>query len=295
MTSALFVTTATSEPCVNVNAWEQSMGKADHIVFDINGTPNDIAILEFAKELKPDVILYTGGIDGLGLPSEQTFRDLRKITKSVMLQGDFADPPFHPVLERYKDQDCFDLYVAMDGVLDSPVDLVTLTPVELKPYEGDLERTIRCGFTGNHVNRERYDLLLDMFGTEDIRSAVLHKIPSLVLRERDLTGVYEDYVDFMKTCEMMVNTSLAGSGLVDHVKGRVLEAAFAGCALLETAGSPTKDWFPPELFYSYDSPSDAERIIQEADDVTERAEAFSKYAYDHYTPEIIYNKIVDKL
>jgi len=103
MNKALFVTTNTTEPVVNVNAWIQSMGDAQHITFDINGPKNDEAIIAKAKEYAPDVIFYTGGVAGEGLPNTETFRTLRTIAKSVMLQGDFADPPFFPILDNYRD------------------------------------------------------------------------------------------------------------------------------------------------------------------------------------------------
>src|SRR3990172_1959830 len=124
MTRALFVTTATSEPRQSVEAWVESIGSADHVVYDVNGPPNDQGILDAAKSIRPDVFIYIGAESGAGVPSEDTFRLLRKIAPSIQCQGDAADPPWHKMLARYNAHDCFDLQVGFDGVYDSPVDHV---------------------------------------------------------------------------------------------------------------------------------------------------------------------------
>lgn len=293
---ALFVTTATTEPADNVRAWRRYIGEAEHVTFDINGPNNDIAILAAARAFKPEVIFYTGGVSGDGLPTEATLRNLRKIAYSIMNQGDMADPPFHPVLDRYRRQECFDLYVGMDGVKSAPVDHVTLTPIDLEPFSRPpRERNIHCGFAGNVVGRARWELIRQMHNTEDPRAAVLHRLGNLVqLRERETEGSYQNYASFFRRCRMIINTSLAGSGLVHHVKGRVLESAFAGCALLEMSGSPIADWFPADTYFTYGSVEEAARVIRGTDpaEIDRMAAAFKDHALERYTPRKIFEGIL---
>lgn len=55
----------------------------------------------------------------------------------------------------------------------------------------------------------------------------------------------------------MLNHPDTGTGTSQHVKGRVLEAALAGCILFELRGSPTEQWFIPHVDYlPYDGPDD---------------------------------------
>lgn len=296
---ALFVTTATSEPRECVKAWKATAGTAKHVTFNIDGPRNDQEILDYAKDYDPDVIFYTGGVSGEGLPHDETLKELKNAAPSIIVQGDMADPPFFPVLERYRDKKCFDLYVAMDGVHGSPADHVTLTPINLEHFDRPPRpRTIRCGFAGNIVNRERYEMIKKMHGTEDPRAKVIHGLGDLVrLRERETEGLYVDFVAFLRRCQMIINTSWAGSGLVHHMKGRVLETAFAGCALLEMKGSPIADWFPPESYFLYDGIEEAKNIIRRTPDseIDKRAKLLEAYAKEHYTPKQIFSGIVAKL
>ena len=296
---ALFITTATSEPRECVKAWKSTGGTATQVTFDINGPRNDDEIIGYAKDYCPDVIFYTGGVSGDGLPSDETLKEIKSYAPSVIIQGDMADPPFFPVLERYRNKDCFDRYVAIDGVHGSPADHVTLTPINLEHFDQpQRSRTIRCGFAGNIVNRDRYEMIKKMHGTEDPRAKVIHGLGDLVrLRERETEGLYVNFVAFLRRCQMIINTSWAGSGLVHHMKGRVLEAAFAGCALLEMKGSPIADWFPPESYFMYDGINEAKEIIRHTSDseIERRAKLLEIYAREHYRPEHIFSGIVAKL
>jgi hypothetical protein len=296
---ALFVTTRTSEPIENVRAWAHTTGPAEHVTFDINGPNNDEAILCKAKKSKPDLIFYTGGTDGKGLPTDDTLRALRKLAPTVMLQGDFGDPPFHPVIAHYRQAECFDLFVAMDGVKSAPVDHVTLTPFDPVRFgPPPRSRSIHCGFAGNHVRKERHEEVLRTFKTFDPRSAILHAVGDLVrLREREIAGDYADYIAFFQKCRLVLNTSFAGSGTAHHVKGRVLEAGFSGAAILEQNESPLADWFPSDTFYSYGSPLEAQQIILSLPyrEIEKTAIRFRSYAMKNYTGQKIYRGILEKL
>ncbi len=296
---ALFVTTSTTEPIENVDAWVSAMGPAEHVTFDINGPQNDAEILARAKACEPDVIFYTGGTEGTGLPGEDTLRGLREIAPSVIMQGDFGDPPWWPMMNHYRTLECFDLQVAMDGVRDCPADLVTLTPFDLTKYDGwRRQRDIRCGFGGNAMTRDYYDGLKQAGKATDPRSEFLYGLGNkVVIRPREITGNYAGYVEFMQRCEIILNTCVAGSGTVNHVKGRVLEATFAGAALLEHEVSPAHDWFPADTFFKYRGTDQARAIIEGADDTEIAARALSAtlYAVEHYNARRIYRGILDRV
>lgn len=296
---ALFVTTATSEPDVNVRAWRATMGPATRVIFDINGPQRDSEILQVAEDGQPDIIFYTGGESGPGLPSVETLQALRKITKTVQIQGDMGDPPWHPMLKLYRERECFDLQVGMDGVSEAPIDYVTLTPIDPEPFNRPpRKRNFQCGFAGNHIGRERFRHLKGLGLATDPRSEILHALGDLLqLRERELDGSYASYIAFYRRCRMMLNTSWAGSGLVHHVKGRVLESAFAGCALLEMAESQTGHWFPADSFFTYRSVAEAADIIRSVsnEEIAERAVKFEAHARANYTPAQIFLGIVQKV
>jgi hypothetical protein len=91
---------------------------------------------------------------------------------------------------------------------------------------------------------------------------------------------------------MVINSAITGSTKHMHVKGRVLESAFAGCALMEMAGAPTKEWFPEQLFLIHDGDA-AERIqALTIEKITNQATVFSEYALSRYHPKIIYRQIL---
>ena len=64
---------------------------------------------------------------------------------------------------------------------------------------------------------------------------------------------------------MVLNTSWTGSDR-HHIKGRVLEAGWAGCALLEQAESPIAKWFPRIVILLGDAKEAAEIIKNASDD-----------------------------
>lgn len=297
---ALFVTTRTTEPIENVDAWRNTMGPAEHVTFDINGPRVDEEILDHASDVLPDIIFYTGGVSGAGIPSDKTLRALRGFAPSVIIQGDFADPPWHPVMAHYREAGCFDYYVAMDGVRLCPADYVTLTPFDVAKYDPPAGRTrdIRCGFGGNLMKRDYYDILIRDGQERDPRSDFMYSLDDVVtVRPRELDGNYAGYVDFMSRCEMVINTATAGSGLVSHVKGRVLEATFAGAAVLEPAGSPAREWFPRGSLFAYQDAADARTIIRSTpvEEMRRRAAVTRKYAVAHYHPAKIYGAILERL
>ena len=294
---AYFVTVCVSDAGNLMDAWASTGREFNHVPFVLRSEPNDDEILD--KAGKPDVIFYVGAAAGEGLPSIETLQALRRIAPTVNLCWDSADPPWHPLLNAYRDAECFDIQVGLDGCHEAPVDMVTLTPVNPRRYEGsDYERTTRCGFTGNIPSREYMDIVRKLHGTGEQRADLLHPMGDLILiRQRDVTSPYEDYVDFLKHCQIAINTSMTGSGATHHVKGRVIEIPLAGAALLEMAAAPTGRWLPPGSFFTYSDMEEAAHIIRTADpsDIARRAGKARKYVLRRYTPNAIYGAILARI
>lgn len=292
-----FVTVRVNDAGNLIDAWANGAGHEFCATsFVLRGQNNDEEILYKAREYKPDVIIYVGAAAGEGLPSIGTLQSLRRLAPSINLCWDSADPPWHPLLQTYRDAECFDLIVGLDGCHEAPVDLVTLTPVNPGSYSGqEYPRTTRCGFTGNIPSREYMELIRTLHGTGEQRADLLHPLGDLVLiRQRDLTSPYSDYVDFLKHCQMAINTSMTGSGATHHVKGRCVEIPLAGAALLEMDQSPTKQWIKPEFFFSYRDMEEAAHIIKTADvnDIAYRGRRARDYVLKRYHPKLIYGSIL---
>ncbi|KKK87288.1 hypothetical protein LCGC14_2754730, partial [marine sediment metagenome] len=275
---ALFIAPSSHEPCLIVQAWNSFNEPAVHRIFDVWGEPDDEGILNTARDTAPDVIFYVGANKASGLPSIDTLCELRTIASSVHLCWDAADDGWKETLRSYKG--CFDLQVALDGVLSPLVDMATLTPVDPRPYMSDTPRRVRCAFSGQNAGRAalgqyqhpRYTMLNYL-----VRKGLVEYHPRT-------DSSYEDYAEYLKSCRMLVNFSHTGSGLKHHCKVRITEAGMAGCALLEMVEAPTRDWIPEECLFIYRGVEDAAEMIQTMDS-TERirkAAALKEHVWENY-------------
>lgn len=305
---ALFITPSGHESDLIVSAWNSWNEPAMHRTFDVHGESDGESLLQIARDTTPDVIFYVGGNIGSGLPSHETFQALRTIAPSVHLCWDATDVPWHDTLRAYKKDECFNLQVAMDGGKNSPVDMATLTPVDPRPYKRNCIRTIRCAFAGQNVTP-----ILDLVST-DVTLALTEKKLTVVApyqhprwyiltplvemglveyrKRRD--GLYNDYADYIKGCQILLNISHTGTGKTHHVKLRIVEAGFAGCGLLEMRQAPTCNWVPEELLFLYTDIEEAAEIIKSAK-ITEKAAAYSAYIRENYSPQKIYETILARL
>lgn len=286
---ALFYTTQTSDCANHVRAWESAYGPSVIVTYNHRGVCNDWELMQAIAEHKPAVVFYIGAHAAPGNPKPVVLQEARKQTRLVNLCSDSADSPWHPVLRTYRDQQCFDLQVGIDGDMRAPVDLVTLTPVDPRPFTVGAapERDIRCGFSGSvGACSHRAEIVnsLDWFG-------------GLTVRARVGKDGYRDHARFMRRCRMVLNVSRTGSGRTHHIKGRVLEAGWAGAALLESEGSPIAEWFPADCYLTYENPKDAARLIRHADDETldRVARRLAEEVRARFTPERIYGDILEKL
>lgn len=275
---ALFITTETIDCLNHVSAWNSFQIPAEHYQFKYRGIRNDWQILETAEGTKPGVIFYIGAHVGVALPKPATFRELRDMAPVIHLCSDAMDVPWHPMLEMYAAEKCFDLQVSIDGARYAPVDLATITPVNPVPFVR-VVRDIRCGFSGT-VGGPRGDIIRALGDS---------------IRLRDRGGAYSTHGWFMSRCKMVLNVSFTGSGKLHHIKGRVLEAGWAGCCLLEDQDSPIGDWFPEGSYIKYRDAAHAKELIETLDDETIKRTAalLAKTVREKYTAEQIYGEMIN--
>jgi len=286
---ALFCTTLTNEVAGHVSAWGDFTDTPyERVTFDHRGIRNDHLLTEAAERVRPDIIFYIGACNAPGNPRPETFVALRKLAPSVNLCSDAKDRPWHPVLAGMRTRGCFDLQVSIDGAKIPEVDHATLTPVDTRYFEnGDWPaRDIRCGFSGS-------------VGRWNARSEIVNALEwfgGLTVRRRENADGYEEHVRFLKRCAMVLNLSWTGSQQAHHIKGRVLEAGWAGACLLEHRDSPIGEWFPKDCYLTFDDAKDAASLIKNApaDVIRATANRLAAYVREHYTPAKIYGEIVAK-
>ena len=283
---ALFVTTETVDCNNHVRAWDSCFPKAQHFVFDRATINNAWQATDLARKAAPDIIFYIGANEGTGLPKRGDFKQLRSIAPLINICSDAVDEPWHKTLGVYRQHNCFDLQVSIDGALNAPVDHATLTPIDPTPFAITVDRDIRCGFSGS-------------VGRWNARSEIIKSLvwfAGLQVRDRK-TGEnsYEDHAEFMKRCRLLLNISNTGTGLAHHIKGRVVEAGWAGCALLENEGSIIGEWFPDDCYFTYHDPVHAKHLIDTLTDkeINDVASRLTEEVQSRYTAKQIYQGIID--
>jgi len=293
---ALFLTTPTSDCDNHFHAWESVAGPTDRFIHKHMGPPMDKQILGYAAQGAYDIVIYIGAAEGKGVPTPDTFRKLRRNSKVINFCSDAIDPDWHKAIKQYRDEDCFDLHVAMDGAKNDHVDLVTVTPIDPRPFSSPPHpRVVKCGFSGSvgpwgafHYSSHH----------AAYRAEVVHQLllgGQLIKRARDPDGSYAEHIKFMETCGVLLNVSYCGTGYAQHVKGRVLEAGFAGCALLEPFNSPALDWLPARSMYLYEDPDHAVQLMYNTTEaeIAYKAKLLSKIIREKYHPALIYGSILE--
>lgn len=238
------------------------LGSVDLLQYDIVDRSDQLLYTKI-KEAAPDFIVYIGSVFGRQPSVAALAHITNNIAPMVHLCSDAADQPWWEPLRAYRAAGAFTLQVAIDGSNKWPcadTDMTALTPVDpalfpktLKPHS---ERMVTCGFAGNQgggAQSKRTVMLCDLLS---------RRILDLRIRS-SLPFTYEAYCEYLATLRISLNIAYTGTEMTTHVKGRVLESALAGACLLETKGTPTRNWFTPGVDYlEYESADEAEDIIK---------------------------------
>lgn len=285
---AFFLTTETSDVDKLVGAWDcHNAIPADRATWDYYKAFDAAAARKAIEQSAPDVIFYIGPAHAQHWPSAEFLHEIREsIAPTIHICCDAGDPPWHGQLREYTERKSFNKQVSIDGYRgDAPVDLVTLTPVDLRAFrtEPAPDRKIRFGFAGNTCSAHRKALVQACINGAGLRHC-----------ERDHKS-YEDYARWLRRCKLVLNSAITGTGTRMHVKGRVLEAAFAHAAILEMTDAPTAEWFPANCLLLFRTPEEACNIVAGISDaeLKEYADRLQAYAYDHYHPAAIYRGMLE--
>lgn len=222
-------------------------------------------LIDYARTLKPDFIVYIGAYapsHGRPVPTTETLSRLRDVAPLILLCGDAADEPWWPVLDDYHQKQCFTAMVAIDGSFHTPIaryaeGLTLLTPLDPRPYSPKLwtGRSIRLGMVGGTGHRQNLIRDLQAKGLLDHRQGPLGRS-------------YKEFAEILCDTKITLNLAQTGTGKYLHVKGRVVEAGFAGSVVLEQKGSPLNNWFQPGSDYlEYETVEDIGNILQSKTDI----------------------------
>jgi hypothetical protein len=284
--------------CENKYRSLQSLGH-EVIVEQYDNRPHNrhAELIEMAKSVAPDFILYIGAIEqyhGRPCPQPDILRAINQVSPMIHMCDDAADKPWWPSLEQYDREKCFTIQVAIDGVLDTPISsfnngMTLLTPIDFRPFKPKPwnDRTIKTGMVGGMGYGPRQQ------GTE-----ALQKRGVLDFRQGPIGRSYDEMAQIMCDTKITYNYGMKGSCEGFHVKGRVIEAGFAGCCLLETKDSPASKWFKPGIDYlEYENADDAAWIITNTADSSLQfmAHTFHNRVVKEHHPQVFWNKILEKI
>ncbi len=285
------------------------------------GLVDDKVLLEQIKRLEPTAIFYGAESVRDGAPPIDLYHSIREIAPLISILLDGGDPVWRETCKRFRREKRFDLVASIDGIKSDIVDYVTLTPVDYRLYsDPPQQRDIRCGFSGTPIPPLRSSLVPSgLIDRRHPRTKVLDALAgceSLVVLKHSLDRSVSSYAKFMMQCRISVNTSWSQSPEVmfrnvrgrqrvskviwdttHQIKGRVLDAAWARCCLLETVGSPISQWFPVGSYILYSSTEELLHLINTlSDDIIEStAEKLFTYTVDNYHPRKIYQGILSSV
>lgn len=259
----------------------------DALTHDRHGTLADIA-----REMKPAAIVYVGAIEkyhGRPVMQPDVLCRMREVAPTIHICGDGSDEPWWEHLVEYDRRGCFSAQISIDGNPQTPISematgLVTLTPTDPaifgpRPWS---EKNIACGMAGGRGHGERANLLQALAGAK-----------MLVWMDSAGGASYDALGEFLGRCQVVANCPVNGSGRGDHVKGRVIEAAFAGAALLERANPITRRWFRLDEYFEYADPDGAIAKLrwcaEHLADVAATAERFRTRALAEHHPRVFWS------
>lgn len=294
---SLVLSTSTNETTKYSDGLKR-FGEVKLLAYDTLGHSESLMLAQ-AREYQPNLIVYIGSRWGQ-MPSMAALAQMNSsLAPMVHICSDAADPPWWDLLQEYHYAGCFSVQVAIDGskrwpLSDSQMTLLTpVDPLNFPPLRPHTERTVAAGYAGNPGS-----------GPGSKRTAVLSELLSaraIDLRIRsNLPFTYEAYCAYLATCRVSLNIAYSGTEQALQVKGRVIESGLAGCCLLDTAGSPTEDWFTPGVDYlTYSGSDDALRVIRM---LANEPEVTQKYADNlrakilaEHTPTTFWNRIFDRI
>lgn len=296
MTRVVVLRTFTSS-CVPIFSPLRRLGhEVLEITYDLRGVDFS-ALPGQVTDLRPDWVLLMGCADDQPtalVPSVEVLAKLGRAFPLVHLCCDGSEPVWWPQLLRYRDSGAFALQINVDGVRVGPIaedGITCLCPIDPatlpdlpRPWS---ERTVRLGFCGSsggdHPRTHAMDSISDV----------------LTIRPRDHDSP-AGYLDFLSSCRCAWNHAATGTGDRSHVKARVIEAALAGAVVLETARSPTREWFASgEDYLEYEDADEVRSHLAWVDARPETAEAMTlslrRKIVERHSPALLWDEVIRRI
>jgi len=279
------------------NKWRslQAIGHEVHIrQYDMLPSDRHMELVDEARLLRPDFIVFIGSVPEFHpgpVLSHDVLRRFRDIAPSVHMCNDAADEPWWKWLQLYDRLECFSLQVNIDGAFDTPIStfknrgLTLLTPVDHRVFRPRAKRPILMSLVGGHGHSQRGQIVGEL---------IVRKMLSFF--EGPTGRSYKEMADILCGSKFVFNHSMTGSAQRHHVKGRVIEAGFAGAALIEYKNSPTASWFNPgfEYFY-YEDANDIAGILAMPDTLVSKvAKNFHNKVIREHHPRVFWDKVLTK-
>lgn len=283
--------------CENKYRSLQSIGHEVHLMqYDALPHHRHGELVDGARALAPEFIHFIGAIEqyhGRPVPQPDVLRALNSVAPMIHMCDDAGDPPWWPMLEVYNREKCFTVQVNIDGAFGTPIDtfengMTLLTPIDWrvfhpKPWN---ERSIKMSMVGGLGHSSR----------KAMTEALMRK-EILSFHEGPIGRTYEGMADIMCDSKITYNYGFTGSTQKMHVKGRVVEAGFAGNVLLEKRGSPVDRWFHlGEDYLDFETPDEAEFILgmTPEDQLEQMALRFSNKVIREHHPAKFWDKVLLK-
>jgi hypothetical protein len=259
------------------------------------------ALPTYVKDIKPDWVLMLGCHEGNNalVPGVEILAEINRSYKLVHICCDGGDPVWWPQLERYNQYKAITLHVNIDGVKEGPFAsfqnaITTLCPIDPGAFPDPprpwYERPFKLGFRGSFNHGGNHPRTLDLQPMID---------EGLVTFQDRNFGDYSEYVNFMSSCQCVLNHAVNGSGDRMHVKARVIEAALAGALLFESADSPTQHWFEPgDDYITYSDVDEVKDYLAWAVDLKcahDIALSMRDKVLRLHSSKVFWNKIIDRL
>jgi Glycosyl transferases group 1 len=257
-------------------------------------------LLERAKDINPDMIVYIGAIEryhNKPCPSRDTLKRLDDFRPVVHLCGDGSDEPWWPLLQEFMDHESMTLQVNMDGNDSCPIantvrGMITLSPLPPCPYQKHVHWEHRrfAGTAGSFGSTERANLINR-----------LKQEPDFHFFDRDPQNTpYDEMAAHLCGLKIVANIPTRGSGHGVHVKGRVIETGLAGACLFERANPVTARWFEPGVEYmEFSDPEDCVRLLQWArehdSELQAMVRAFYTKVHDKHHPRVFWARVFERL
>lgn len=296
----LYLSTSTPDTIKEIDSWRcLDIGSTEVIYYDkVRVGVSDI------ERLHPKMTIMISAHKADFAPSLDELIKMNDISPLVQILSDGGDPPWHDETIRWRD--AFTTIVSIDGNPNWPsrsCDLTLLTPIDLRYYDNIVgettpERNILLGFSGGIGSGARGMVMSNLRD----RGLLTYRSMSLINSYKGYTGEaasYKEYADFMRQCKIIINHAMTASGL-SHVKGRVLEAGWAGACLLENKNPITPLWFKPGIHYiEYNDVEHAAQLVEQLKSdpgrIEQMASALHEDVIRNHSPRVFWSKVLDKI